>query len=318
VTESLPRSTPAEAGVPAAAIEAFENALGSLDRIDSYILLKGGSVIGERWWAPEGPQKPHVMWSVSKSFASTAIGMLIDAGSLTLDTRIVDLFADVVPAQQGEWLSQLAVRHLLTMTTGHDAESLPTEDRENDVDWVDHILGQSLVYEPGTHFQYNSGATYLLSAIVQRLTGGTLLDYLEPRLFAPLGIRSPTWELSPQGISVGGWGLNLRTEDLAKFGQLYLQRGAWNGAQVVPREWTFAATSWQVPNGDPTEASDWSQGYGYQFWVCRHNAFRGDGKDGQFIIVLPEQDAVVAITAQLVDMQEELDEVWRHLLPALG
>ncbi|HEY4269825.1 MAG TPA: serine hydrolase [Galbitalea sp.] len=318
MTDSLPRSTAAEAGISQAAIDAFENALEQLDSIHSYMVLKGGAVIGERWWAPAGPEVPHVMWSVSKSFTSTAVGILIDAGSLTLDTKIVDLFADVVPAEPGEWLSQLSVRHLLTMTTGHDDESLPTADREGDVDWVGHILDQPLVYEPGTHFQYNSGASYLLSAIVQRLTGATLLDFLQPRLFAPIGIEAPTWELSPQGISVGGWGLSLRTEDLAKFGQLYLQRGVWNGAQVIPEEWTYAATSWQVPNGDPTEPDDWTQGYGYQFWVCRHGAFRGDGKDGQLIVVLPEQDAVVSMTAKIFDMQEELDEIWRHLLPALS
>lgn len=318
MTGSLSRKSPADASVSPAAIQAFESALESLDTVHSYMLVKSGSVVAERWWAPAAPDVPHVMWSISKSFTSAAIGMLIDQGLLGLDYRVADLLPDAVDTSPQGYLPQLAVRHLLTMTTGHDEESLPTDERGDQVDWVRHILAEPLVHEPGTHFHYNSGATYLLSAIAQRITGQTLLDYLTPRLFRPLGIQKPTWEPSPQGISAGAWGLDLCTEDLAKFGQLYLQRGVWNGEQVVPLEWTLAATSWQVPNGDPREPSDWSQGYGYQFWRCRHNAFRADGKEGQFCVVMPEQDAVVVITADLVDMQEELDEVWRHLLPALG
>ncbi len=157
----------------------------------------------------------------------------------------------------------------------------------------------------------------MLSAIVQKVTGETVLEYLKPRLFEPLGIADPKWETSPQGISIGGYGLYLRTEDIAKFGQLYLQKGKWNGKQLLPESWVEQATSKQVSNGsDPTK--DWDQGYGFQFWRCRHGAYRGDGKDGQFCIVLPEQDAVIAITANTGDMQAELNIVWDKLLPAFG
>jgi CubicO group peptidase (beta-lactamase class C family) len=157
--------------------------------------------------------------------------------------------------------------------------------------------------------------TYMLSAIVQKVTGQTLLDYLQPRLFHPLGIENPTWDSSPQGINCGGWGLKIRTEDIAKFGQLYLQKGKWEGKQLIPTPWVAQATSKQISNGtDPNR--DWTQGYGFQFWRCRHNAFRGDGKDGQFCIVLPDLDAVVAITADTRDMQAELNVVWDKLLPA--
>jgi hypothetical protein len=156
----------------------------------------------------------------------------------------------------------------------------------------------------------------MLSAIVQKATGATVLDYLKPRLFEPLGIERPVWESSPQGISAGGYGLSVRTEDIAKFGQLYLQKGEWHGKQLVPAAWVEAATARQTSNGSNPK-SDWDQGYGYQFWRSRHGAYRGDGAFGQFCIVLPDQDAVIAITSGVKDMQAVLNLVWEQLLPAL-
>ena len=144
----------------------------------------------------------------------------------------------------------------------------------------------------------------------------TVLDYLQPRLFEPLGIENPTWGTSPQGISLGGYGLSIRTEDIARFGQLYLQKGKWQGKQLVPAAWVEAATARQTSNGSNPK-SDWDQGYGYQFWRCRHGAYRGDGAFGQFCIVLPEQDAVIAITSGVKDMQSVLNLVWDQLLPAM-
>jgi CubicO group peptidase (beta-lactamase class C family) len=197
------------------------------------------------------------------------------------------------------------------MSTGHQTEPKLTPDEP----WVKSFLAHPVEHKPGAHFLYNSAGTYMCSAIVQKLTGETVLDYLRPRLFEPLGVEGAEWSTSPQGISAGGWGLFLKTEDIAKFGQLYLQKGKWNGEQRLPASWIEQATSKQVSNGsDP--AKDWDQGYGFQFWRCRHGAYRGDGAFGQFCIVLPEQDAVVAITADTKDMQAELNIVWDKLLPA--
>jgi hypothetical protein len=159
----------------------------------------------------------------------------------------------------------------------------------------------------------------MLSAILQKLTGEKLIDYLRPRLFQPLGITGATWESCPMGINTGGFGLAIKTEDIARFGQLYLQKGVWGGQQLVPAEWVAKATSQQISNlSDAATApsSDWQQGYGYQFWRCRHNAYRGDGAFGQYCIVLPEQDAVLAITSGIEDMQLPLNAVWETLLPA--
>jgi CubicO group peptidase (beta-lactamase class C family) len=318
VTLSLPRDTPDSQHVLSAGIRDFTDALESLDSVHSFMLVRHGSVVAEQWWAPGGPDVPTHIWSLSKSFTSTAVGLAIAEGRLALTDRVVELLPDQAPREINERLARLTVRHLLTMTTGHAAESLPDDERVTGPRWAEHILAQPLEFEPGTHFQYNSGATYLLSAILQSLTGTTLLEYLTPRLFEPLGIQSPTWLLSPEGVNAGGWGLNIRTEDIAKFGQLYLQRGEWNGQRLVPAEWVDEATKHQVPNGDPREPDDWTQGYGYQFWRCRHGAFRGDGKLGQFCVVMPDQDAVLVLTADLEDMAAELNLVWKHMLPALA
>ena len=195
------------------------------------------------------------------------------------------------------------------MTTGHAAE--PSLD---DGDWARTFLAADLAYEPGTHWLYNTPATYLLSQIIQTRTGERLLDFLRPRLFDPLGFRHPRWQQSPTGVDAGGFGLSIRPEELAAFGQLLLQRGEWQGRQLVPAEWIDRATAYQVAN--ESDNADSRQGYGFQFWRCRHGAYRGDGAFGQYVVVIPEADAVVAITGGLPDMQVTLDALWEVLLPA--
>jgi len=155
------------------------------------------------------------------------------------------------------------------------------------------------------------------SALVQKVTGQTVLDYLRPRLFGPVGIEHAVWETNFQGISLGGYGLRVRTEDIAKFGQLYLQKGRWRGHSLLPAGWVDVATSKQVSNGSNPN-SDWNQGYGFQFWRCRHNAYRGDGAFGQYCVVMPDQDAVIAITSGVRDMQAVLNLIWNRFLPACG
>jgi CubicO group peptidase (beta-lactamase class C family) len=318
VTANLLRSSPAAENLSPDRLAGFVDAAGRFGGIDSVMVLRHGRVVAERWWPPASPTEPHVLWSVSKSFTSTAVGLAIDEGRFAIDDWVIDLLPDDIPEEIGDHLAAMTVRHLLTMTSGHAAESLPDDEREQVPDWTRWVLEQPVPLPPGGHFVYNSGATYLLSAIVQRHTGENLLRYLTPRLFAPLGIRGSTWETSPQGIDCGGWGLSATTEDVAAFGQLYLRRGEWNGEQLVPTDWVDAATSWQVATEAEPERPDWRQGYGYLFWRCRHNAYRADGKDGQFCIILPEADVVVTMTAQLTDMQGELALVWDHLLPAIG
>jgi CubicO group peptidase (beta-lactamase class C family) len=308
----LPRSSPEAQGVSSTEVRAFvEVADKAIDTMHSFMLVRHGYVIAEGWWKPESAEKPHVLYSLSKSFTSTAVGLAVAEGKLSIDDPVLKFFPEDAPAQPSDKLKAMRVRDLLTMSTGHQTEPKLTPDEP----WVKSFLAHPVEHKPGAHFLYNSAGTYMCSAIVQKLTGQTVLDYLRPRLFEPLGIESAEWSTSPQGISAGGWGLFIHTEDIAKFGQLFLQKGQWNGKQLIPASWVEQATSKQVSNGsDPTK--DWDQGYGFQFWRCRHGAYRGDGAFGQFCLVLPEQDAVIAITADAKDMQAELNIVWDKLLPA--
>jgi CubicO group peptidase (beta-lactamase class C family) len=309
----LARSTPEAQGVSSSGVLSFvEAADRDIDSMHSFMLLRHGHVVAEGWWSPYRAEAPHSLYSLSKSFTSTAVGLAIAEGKLSLDDEVLKFFPEDAPPEPSNNLKNMRVSDLLRMSTGHQSEPPRTPDQP----WSKTFLAQPVPFKPGTHFLYNTSATYMLSAIVQKATGTTLLDYLRPRLFEPLGIERPTWETSPQGITTGGFGLSIRTEDIARFGQLYLQRGQWEGRQLVPEAWIDAATGRQTSNGS-NPLSDWDQGYGYQFWRCRHGAFRGDGAFGQYCVVLPEQDAVVAITSGVKDMQSVLNLVWDKLLPAM-
>ena len=279
------------------------------------ILLRHGHVVLAEEWAPYRLEDRHLLFSVSKSFTSMGIGLLIEDGKLSLDDKVVSFFdQDDLPDKISDNLAAMEIRHLLTMTTGHSQDTVEALSRDRRM--VRIFLGLEVEHEPGTVFVYNTGATYLLSAILQKLTGETLLDYLRPRLFEPLGATEAIWEISREGITKGGWGLSLNTESLARFAQLLLQRGEWNGEQLIPAAWIDEATKKQVPN-DNQENPDWQQGYGYQFWRAQHNAYRGDGAFGQYCLIFPEHDTALIITSASPDMQATMDVVWDYLLPAL-
>lgn len=314
----LPRTTPESVGIAPAGIAAFLDAVEKkVGGLHSFMLLRQGKVAAEGWWTPYAPQYPHMLFSLSKSFTSTAVGLAVSEGLLTVDTPVTSFFPNELPAKVSENLAAMRVRHLLTMNTGHDQDATGGTVSNPDGNWVKGFLSLPVEHAPGSKFVYNSAATYMLSAIVQKRTGKPVLEYLKPHLFDPIGIEGQTWENCPKGINTGGWGLSVKTEDIAKFGQLYLQKGMWNGKRLISEAWIADATSKQVSNGDPNSPSDWSQGYGYQFWQCRHGLYRGDGAFGQYCIVMPSQDAVLAITSGVGDMQAVLVAVWDHLLPAI-
>ena len=317
----MKRSTAEDQGIPASVIDGFIRALDdeatdASHAVHSVMVLRHGHVIGEGWWHPFRAEDRHMLYSLSKSFTSTAIGLAVSERRLTIDERVVDLLPEDVPADVGPNLAAMTVRDLLTMTTGHAVDGMPPYSA-TEGNWARRILAWPVEHLPGTHFVYNSGATYLLSAILNRLTGERLLDYLTPRLLTPLGIVGATWEQCPRGIDVGGWGLAITTEDIAAFGQLMLDGGTWHGRQLVASEWVAAATSAQVSNGDPTLPDDGTQGYGYQFWRNRHQSYRADGAFGQMSIVIPEHDVVVALTSGHTDAQRLRDITGAMLLPGL-
>lgn len=321
----LQRSTPEAEGISSKAILNFINAVNnSKNELHSFILLRHGKVVAETWWKPYAPELKHTLYSTSKSFTSTAIGFLVTEKKITVEDKVISFFPEFLPDSISPFLSQMKIKDLLSMSTGQYPEpTTPVLSNFSENNWVKGFLRFPVTYEPGTKFNYNSLATYMLSAIVQKVTGEKLIDYLTPRLFTPLGIHGMDWEIDPMNRNTGGWGLRLRTEDMAKFGQLLLQKGKWNEKQIIPSSWIEEATTKkieQMPGVPATDSnkmsSDWAQGYCYQFWRCRNNAFRADGAFGQYILVMPEQDAVVAITCETSNMQDELNLVWKYLLPA--
>ena len=312
MTSSLPRSAPEPQGVDPRAVLATLEAIAAIPELHSFLLVRHGRVVAEGWAHPFAPDRRQTVYSLSKTFTATAVGFAAAEGLLGLDDAVVDLLPDKAPALPDERLARMTVRHLLTMSTGHDPE--PTV-IDTPGDWVATFLATPLAHEPGERFVYNTPATHVLSAIVQRVSGQRLLDYLTPRLLEPLGIEGAWWEVSPQGVDLGGTGLSITTEDAAKLGLLYLQDGMWEGRRVLPEGWVAQASAAQVSTAH-WGGTDWQQGYGFQMWRSQHG-FRADGAFGQFSLVLPDEDAVVAITGGFRDTGAVLDAVWTHLLPGL-
>lgn len=312
----LPRSTPSDQGVDRAGIDAFLAALAPVPDVElhSLMVLRHGHVVAERWWAPYGPDRPHLLYSLSKSFTATALGFAVAEGLVDLDATVLSYFCEFEAEVTDPRSRAMTVRHIAAMASGHADE---TVERAWAVGRGDLVRGMLLIppdHEPGTFFAYNQPCTYALSRIINRVTGGTMTEFLRPRLYEPLGIRTYGWVRDQHGRELGFSGLHTTTEAVAKLGQLHLDGGRWEGRQLLPEWWVAEATrSHVVPVRDNV---DWRQGYGFQFWMSRHG-YRGDGAYGQFMVVLPEADAVAAMTAQSPDMQTVLDALWEHLLPAL-
>ena len=290
-------------------------AASEVERLDlhSLLVLHHGTVVAEAYRAPFDADTPHRMYSVTKSFTSSAIGLAIADGLLTVEDRVVDIFPDLAPHPIDRHLAQLRVKHLLTMSAEHPALPGPRTSPS-----VAAFLAEKLALPPGTRFDYSSPSSYMLAAIVQRLTGEPLDDYLRPRLFEPLGIAVRPWLKSEEGVNNGGWGMHLTTRELARFGQLYLQHGIWEGCRILPGAWVNEATSKRAGSWGNAGAPDWTVGYGYQFWQGRHGSHRADGLLGQFCLLLPRLDALIVTTAGTLATQRILDLAWEHLLPALG
>lgn len=239
-------------------------------------------------------------YSASKSVTSVAVGIALKEGLLSLDEKLTEAFPEDLPAQPCGNLQKATVRDLLTMGLGQGHGYLMGEQRPflQEKDWVKYALALPFEYAPGEKFVYNNVGPYLAGVLVQRRAGCDLVSYLTPRLFAPMGIQRPTWETDPQGFTFGAGGLFLCVSELLKFGQLLLQNGQWEGRQLVPAEYLAEATKKQIENGE--------EGYGYLFWRGARDSFRADGKYGQYAIVFPEEGAVVATNAELLDQRKLL------------
>lgn len=321
LSNTLPVSTPEAEGVSSAGILKFLDAVDQgQNELHSFIIVRHGKIISEGWWSPYGKELKHVMYSVSKSFTSLGVGLAIAENKLKLTDKVVTFFPQSIPDTLSTYMREMTIQDLLKMSAGMNTD--PLFNVRGSTDWPKVFLSAKVENKPGTAFKYNNMASFMLSAIVQKATGEKLVEYLKPRLFEPLGITYYTWDETPEGYTFGAIGLKIQSEDMAKVGQMLLQKGKWNGKQIIPQSWVEEATSFQINSSDPgntvpKEFNDWQQGYGYQFWRCRNNGYRADGLGGQFIIVLPEKDAVVVLTSAATNTQEELNLVWDHLLQAM-
>jgi CubicO group peptidase (beta-lactamase class C family) len=318
VSKDLPRSAAAAQQVDPAALLAFVDAVEADPAIElhSLMVVRHGHVVAEGWWAPHTPERTRLLYSLSKSFTSTALGLALEEGRFGLDDPVVSYFPEFDAEITDPRSRSVALRHLASMASGHNRDMMQEALTGDPQEPVRGFLLVAPDEEPGTVFAYSQPCTYTLAAIIQRVTGMRLSEYLRPRLFDPLGIGEVGWRSWPPGREQGFSGLFARTEDVAKLGQLYLQRGRWGEDQLLPERYVEQATSRQIdtPNQDNV---DWRQGYGFQFWMARHG-YRGDGAFGQFCVVLPAHDAVIVTTAGTEAMQAVLDKLWQLLLPGLG
>jgi CubicO group peptidase (beta-lactamase class C family) len=321
-TEALPVGTPSAEGVDARGILAFMDVLEADPEVElhSLMLLRRGHVLAAGWWAPYSSERQHLLYSLSKSFASTALGLAVGEGLVSLDDPVIRYFPELDAKISDPGSRSMLVRHIAAMASGHLMETLDRARANDPLELVQGFLSIPPDRQPGSVFAYNQPCTYTVAAIVQRVSGQRLVDFLRPRLFDPLGIGPADWlQDPPTGRDIGFSGLHLTTDAIARLGQLYLQRGTWKGRQILSPDWVAQATSVQIANatveGNPGISPDWEQGYGFQFWMSRHG-YRGDGAYGQFCLVLPELEAVVAITAGANNMANVLDAAWAKLLPA--
>lgn len=314
----LPVSPPAAQGVDARGVQAFLDALEAAPEIEPHglMLLRHGHVVASGWWAPYSADRLHLLYSLSKSFTSTALGFAVAEGLVRLDDPVVSYFPEFADEITDPRSRAMLVRNIASMSSGHEDETIG---RASELDPDEMVRGFLLLppdRDPGTVFAYNQPCTYTVASIVQKVTGQSLTEYLRPRLFDPLGIGEVAWLQRPEGRDLGFSGLHATTDAIARLGLLYLQDGVWEGKRLLPSAWVAEATRSHVSNAGESNP-DWRQGYGFQFWMGRHG-YRGDGAHGQFCVVLPSHDVVVALTSASPDMQAVLDAMWEHLLPAFG
>ncbi len=308
----LPRADyPEQVGVSSKVIEEMiKDFKDTGTELHSLMIIREGKVAFESWAEPYSPDTPHMVYSVSKSFTSTAIGFAVDEGLLSLDTRVVDIFPEY-RNEKDENLEKLNVHHLLSMQSGKSVSVFSDKSKNR---WLDDFIKAPWGFTPGDgHWAYISENQYVLCAMLTKAAGMSVTEYLTPRLFEPLGIDVPFWEHDINGVEAGGWGLFLKTEDIARLMVCYQNGGVYAGRQVIPAEWAKIAVKAQADNSVKNTGTDSQTGYGYCFW--RNGGARGyraDGMFSQFGIVALDYDAVFVMTAGEIDEQKSRACIWRN------
>lgn len=256
-----------------------------LTEIHHVVVMVDGKIAGELHPKPFRAEDRHTLYSVSKTFTAVAVGLAIDDGLLSVEDNLAKFFPEYIKDEVDPRLRDIKIKDMLTMRSGFKTESWMRNSKQH---WVEYYLSRPLVAEPGTRYSYDSIETYLLAAVVQKVTGKTVLELLNERIFHPMGVTDVEWELCPDGIITGGWGIYLSAHSQALFGQLLLQQGEWNGKQLVSKQWVKEMMTVHVVR----EAND----YGYQIWLCEYpGAWRADGAFGQYIIIVPQKNMVVVL-----------------------
>lgn len=326
--EPLERATPSSVKVDSAKLKEMYRELGR-HNVHSVMITRHSKVIAEGWWGPYRPEDNHILYSVSKSFVGTAVGFAVTEGKLSIEDRILSVLDGILPSKPCVNMEKLTVRDVLMMSTGQKDERNIFREGEP---WTYSLLSAYIDETPGESFRYISSSTYLLSAVIWKVTGQTVFEYLKERLFEPMGFSEGIWwEESPEGLNNGFNGLNATAEDVTKLALLYLNKGKWKGKRLLSEEWVREAGSVQIDNSDNGKnqelgyrqgfgefTEDWKSGYGYLFWRCQaEGAYRGDGIFGQMCIVMPRQDMTAAVAAGCEEPGEILKILWKYLLTAV-
>ena len=313
------RVTPESVGIPSDLIQKLIDRLenGGFTEPHGLMIMRHGKICAEGWWAPYAPGIRHGLQSHTKTYAATAVGIACTEGLLKLEDRVIDIFPEEAPENPSENLKKLTVRDVLCMGCGMDTMPVPSKD------WIREFLATPVNHVPGTTYMYNSTGSTLLGAIVRKITGLGLHDYLKPRLFNKIGIDADNlrWIYMPDGMEVGGGGMYATTEDNLRLMKLYADGGVWEGERILSEDYVKKATSLQ--NESATEAKnnpaakDNHLGYGFQLWMCKpEGVYRADGAMGQFTIVVPDKDMIIAITENASGAhwaQATLDTMWEFL-----
>lgn len=308
--DGLPRASASSLGIDPDCLIAFLDAVKAADLdLHGFMLHRHGHVVAEGWTWPVDPNEPRVLHSMAKSFTGCAIGLAIQEGLLNLDDRLVRFFPDEVPANADPRLADMTVEHLLTMRTGHASNTSGSVWRSISTSWIAEFFKIPLAYAPGTEYVYTSAASYMLSALINRVTGQTLHDYLKPRLFIPLDIHNETWDIGPDGVNPGGNGLTAPVSAALKLAVLHAQNGVWDGRQVLPAAWVQAATQ---PQGGPDSR------YGYHWMMKPRPAFSALGVFVQMAAVYREHNATLVLVGGMKNSAEIVPFIERYFPAAFS
>lgn len=315
--EYFQRVSPESVGIASSGIINFLKDMKTKGiELHSLMILRHDKCAAAGWWKPYAPQYLHPLYSFSKTLTATAIGFARQEGLLTLDERLVDLFPDELPPNPSENLKKVTLHHLLCMAGGHETE-IPV--MSFDEKWIEGFLAHPFLHEPGTFYKYNTPGTNMLAAVIKRKTGQNVTEYLRPRLLDPLGIGEITCLQLPDKdhVEMGGGGMQLCTEDMARFATFLLHRGCWEGKRLLEDEWFDHAVVKQIETAGDSEGHvlDWAHGYGYQCWMCAlPGSYRADGAFGQFGFVFPTLDTIIVTTMAAEQTQTFVTSMMNHIV----